>query len=84
MDENIYSQKDLNKNIYSDQLIIIKNGKMEIGQKPINRTMENKIRPIQIMEYCSEIKENILLMHEVTSKKLKGIKLSLRVIEKEC
>ena len=37
-----------------------KNGKMEIGQKPINRTMENQITPIQIIEYCSEIKGNIL------------------------
>lgn len=52
-----------------------KNGKKEIGQKPINRTIENQITPIQIIEYCSEIKGNILLMHAVTSKKLKGIML---------
>lgn len=55
---------------------------MEIGQKPINRTMENQITPIQIIEYCSEIKGNILLMHAVTSKKLKGIMLSLKSYRK--
>ena len=55
---------------------------MEIGQKPINRTLEKQVTLIKIMEYCSAIKGNILLMHAVTSKKLKSTMLSLKSYRK--
>lgn len=52
---------------------------MEIGQKSVNRTLEKQVTLIKIMEYCSAIKGNILLMHAVTLKKLKSIMLTLKI-----
>lgn len=53
--QHLFTERRIRINIVVNSLY---HQKMEkIGQKPINRTIENnQITPIQIIEYCSEIK----------------------------